>query len=98
MAENAIDLDEVKKVAKLARLAISDEEARSLQKDLSAILGYVQKLDELKTDEVEPTSHAVDLPTKFRPDEIKESIDTELALKNAPERLGDGFGVPKIIE
>jgi aspartyl-tRNA(Asn)/glutamyl-tRNA(Gln) amidotransferase subunit C len=93
-----IDEDRVRYVARLAHLSLSDAEVRRFAKDLSSILDWVRKLDELDTSSVEPTSHAVALPTKLRDDEVVESLGVERALANAPERLGDGFGVPKIIE
>ncbi len=93
-----IDDDRVRYVAKLARLSLSEDEVRGLAKDLSSILDWVKKLDELDTSAVETTAHAVELPTKVRPDEVVPSLAPERALANAPERLGDGFGVPKIIE
>jgi aspartyl-tRNA(Asn)/glutamyl-tRNA(Gln) amidotransferase subunit C len=93
-----IDDDRVRYVAKLARLSLSDDEVRGLAKDLTSILDWVKKLDELDTSNVEVTSHAVDLPTRLRDDVQRPSLTVEQALANAPERLGDGFGVPKIIE
>lgn len=93
-----IDDDRVRYVAKLARLSLSDDEVRGLAKDLSSILDWVKKLDELDTSDVEVTSHAVDLPTRLRDDVERPSLPVEQALRNAPERLGDGFGVPKILE
>ncbi len=90
--------DEIQKIARLARLKLDDSEVQSLTKDIESILTYVEKLDELDTSNVEPTSHAVELPTKYRADEVGEELPVEKALANAPERLGDGFGVPKIIE
>ncbi len=89
---------EVEHVAKLARLSLSPEESERMQRDLSSILGYVQKLGELDTKTVPATAHAVDLPTLLREDTPQQSLKVEKALHNAPERLGDGFGVPKIIE
>jgi len=93
-----IDDDRVRYVAKLARLSLSADEVRGLAKDLSSILDWVKKLDELDTSNVEVTSHAVDLPTRLRDDVERPSLPLEQALRNAPERLGDGFGVPKILE
>ena len=90
--------DEIQKIARLARLKLGEEEVHSLTADIESILTYVDKLDELDTSNVEPTSHAVELPTKYRTDEVGDELPVEKALANAPERLGDGFGVPKIIE
>lgn len=93
-----IDHEAVTKIARLSRLKLSEDEIKSLGADIEKILAYVEKLNELNTDGVEPTSHAVELPTKYRADEVGDELPVEKALANAPERLGDGFGVPKIIE
>ncbi len=90
--------EDVRRVAQLARLELSEKEVRTLGQELSGIIGYVQKLDELDTTDVEATSHAVALPSKFREDKTHVSMPTDLGLRGAPERLDDGFGVPKIIE
>ncbi len=90
--------EQVLHVAKLARLALSPAEVEAMERDLSAILGYVEKLAELDTKDVPPTAHAVELPARLRQDTPHQSLSKEAALKNAPERLGDGFGVPKVIE
>ena len=96
--EKTISNDEVCRVAHLARLVLTDEEQKSLRHDLARILNYVQKLEELDTQDVVATSHALLLPTVMREDIVGKGLGTELALREAPERLGDGFGVPKIIE
>ena len=85
-------------IAKLARLAVSDAEAYALSRDLASILTYVEKLSALDVTQVPATTHAVELATLLRADEPAPSLSTDLALRDAPERLGDGFGVPKIIE
>lgn len=93
-----IDRARVQQIATLARLQLSEAELDSLTGDLGRILEYVHKLNELDTSEVEPTTHAIDLPTYYRVDEAREGLSIERALAGAPERIGDGFGVPKIIE
>lgn len=98
MKPESITLEEVERVAKLSRLSLTPEEAKRFAGDMGAILVHVQKLKELDVTDVPPTAHAVDLPTLLRPDVVHEGLDIESALKNAPERIGDGFGVPKIIE
>lgn len=90
--------EDVLKIAKLARLAINDAEADALSRELASILTYVEKLSALDVSKVSATTHAVDLATLLRADEPVPSLAPELALRDAPERLGDGFGVPKIIE
>jgi len=98
MADEVIGLEETRHVAKLARIELTDDELGGLTRDLGNILTYVKKLDELETEDVEPTTHAVELDTKLRDDQSSDGLPVELGLRGAPERLGDGFGVPKIIE
>jgi aspartyl-tRNA(Asn)/glutamyl-tRNA(Gln) amidotransferase subunit C len=88
---------EVEHVAKLARLAVNDEEKESFARQLSEILDYVGKLNELDTSKVEPTSHVLDLGNVFRDDAIRESLSPSEALANAPDHDSDHFRVPKII-
>jgi len=89
--------EEVEHVAKLARLAVSEEEKEAFGRQLSEILTYVGKLNELDTSKVEPTSHVLDLSNVFRDDVIRESLPPSEALANAPDRDADHFRVPKII-
>ncbi len=96
--EAPIDRATVLHVAKLARLTVSDAEADALTRDMQSILAYVQKLDELDVKDVPATSHAVHLDTLLRPDDVRPSMPLEKVMSNSPERIGDGFGVPKIIE
>ena len=90
--------EDVKKVASLARLKVSDEELDSLAKDLRSIVGYVQVLNELNCDGVEPMVHAVEGQNVLRPDVLTVSLDRNLALSNAPRTDGEYFLVPAIIE
>jgi aspartyl-tRNA(Asn)/glutamyl-tRNA(Gln) amidotransferase subunit C len=90
--------DEVLHVAGLARLELSEHEIESLRQDLSSILTYVEKLSELDTSAVTPTSHVVAMRTPYREDEVTNAPDTEAALANAPRRDGAFFVVPAIIE
>lgn len=89
---------EVEHVATLARLKLDHEEISLFTGQMDAILSYVDKLSELNTDNIIPTSHAVPMENSFRPDEIRPSIGTENALANAPERVEGFFKVPKVIE
>jgi len=89
---------EVEHVAKLARLALKDEEAEQLTRQLSDILTYVEKLNELDTKDVEPTSHVLPVRNVLREDEVCGSIDRGKALVNAPDRTEEFFRVPKVIE
>ena len=90
--------EEVLHVAALARLDLDDSEVESLREDLSAILNYVEKLAELDTDAVEPTSHVVDARAPMREDVVTNHPDVEAALANAPKHDGESFLVPAIIE
>ncbi len=94
----AISKEEVERVAKLARLLVSEEEKDVLARQLSSILTYVGKLNELNTEGVEPLSHVIDIKNIFREDKTRESLSQDLALSNAPEKRDGFFRVPKIIE
>ena len=94
----AITREEVLHVARLARLAMSDDESDRLGGQLSAILDYVKQLDRLDTRDVVPTSHAIETGTPFRDDVVEPFGDKEALLANAPDRLNDCFRVPRIIE
>jgi aspartyl-tRNA(Asn)/glutamyl-tRNA(Gln) amidotransferase subunit C len=93
-----ISREEVEYVAHLARIELGPEEAEKFTDQLGQILGYFEKLGELDTSEVEPTRHAIAITNAFREDEVKESYDSDTALKNAPDKDGSFFKVPKIIE
>ena len=93
-----IDKAQVKKVAKLARLDLSETELENFTTQLSAILDYVAKMNELDTENVEPLAHCLPISNVFREDKIKESLGTEKALANAPERDNEFFKVPKILD
>jgi len=93
-----IDKKTVEYIAKLARLALSEEEKKEFAGQLDKILAYIDKLSELDTGNVQPTSHAVPLKNVFREDEVKESLGQEEALSNAPEKDRGHFRVPRIIE
>ena len=98
MDEKRITIDQVRHVARLARLELSPDEEQSLQSDLSAILAYVDKLNQLNTEEVEPTAQVGEPGTPMRDDEITNRPAPEEMLANAPARSRDFFKVPKIIE
>ena len=93
-----ISQKDVEHVARLARLTVAPEELQTLTEQMDAILGYVDKLNELDTEGVEPMAHAVPMSNAFREDENTPAIGIGRALQNAPA-TGDGcFTVPKIIE
>ena len=89
---------EVEHVARLARLALQDDELDSLTGQMDAILGYVEQLNELNTEGIIPTAHAVPMENAFREDRVKPSIGIEKALQNAPAAAESAFKVPKVIE
>ncbi len=93
-----IDRKEVEHVAQLARLKFDDEQIEMLLKQMNSILDYFDKLQELDTGDIEPTSHAVAVNNVFRDDKVEESPDKELLLKNAPSQEKGCFKVPKVIE
>jgi len=98
MDEKRITIDQVRHVARLARLELSPAEEQSLQSDLSAILAYVDKLNQLNTEEVKPTAQVGEPGTPMREDEITNRPAPEEMLANAPARSRNFFKVPKIIE
>jgi aspartyl-tRNA(Asn)/glutamyl-tRNA(Gln) amidotransferase subunit C len=89
-----IDREQVLHVAKLARLSFSDEEVDRLAPELSKIVEYVEQMDRLDLDGVEPTSHVVELQNVLREDVPRESLPKERALEQAPDATADGFRVP----
>jgi aspartyl-tRNA(Asn)/glutamyl-tRNA(Gln) amidotransferase subunit C len=93
-----IDQSQVRKVAKLSRLDLSEEEIEEFTGQLSAILDYVAKMNELDTTGIEPLAHCLPISNVFREDVAKESLGTEKTLANAPQRDGEFFKVPKILE
>ena len=93
-----IDGEQVRKVAKLARLELTDAEVQEFTGQLGAILGYVDKLSELDTTDVEPLAHCLPISNVFRKDEVRDSLGTERVLANAPQRDGSFFKVPKILD
>ncbi len=92
-----IDRAEVRRVAALAHLALSEDEEQRLAGELSQILSYVEKLRELDTEGVEPTA-AVAARAAFREDEPRPSLPPERAIANAPASVGTAIAVPKILD
>jgi aspartyl-tRNA(Asn)/glutamyl-tRNA(Gln) amidotransferase subunit C len=93
-----ISVADVEHVARLARLELSEEEKNLFAVQMGAILGYVEKLKELNTEGILPTSHAVPMENAFREDVACPSIGIERALANAPDRADSFYRVPKVIE
>ena len=94
----SLSLEDVAKVAKLARLELGADDLARMQTQLSAILDYVDQLNELNTDGVEPLAHPLPIENVFRPDEPIPSLPPDAALANAPNRVGDYFGVPAVFD
>lgn len=94
----AISKEQVKHVANLARLELSDEEVDKMADQLGDIINYAELLNELDTDNVEPTTHVLDLKNVMRKDEPKEWVKKEDILKNAPDQQDGQFRVPSILE
>ena len=90
--------EEVQHVARLARLHLTDDELERMREQLDAILAYIDKLRELDVEGVAPTSHAVPLVDVMRDDALAPCLPQEEALANAPDRAGEFFRVPRIIE
>ena len=96
--DKKIDKSQVKKVAKLARLDLSEAEIEEFAGQLNAIIDYVERMNKLNTQGVEPMAHCLPVSNVFRDDVIKESLGTEKTLANAPQSDGPFFKVPKILE
>ena len=89
---------DIKYVANLARIRLSEEEIENFKKQFADILSYIEKLKEVDTSRVSPTSHILPVKNIFREDRVGESLPAEKALNNAPAKSGDLFKVPKIVE
>jgi aspartyl-tRNA(Asn)/glutamyl-tRNA(Gln) amidotransferase subunit C len=89
-----IDREQVLHVARLARLKLSEDEVERMSGELSTILDHIEKIGELDLDEVEPTSHVVQVENVLRPDEPRDSWPRDRMLSEAPDASDDGFSVP----
>ncbi|MDQ0215783.1 aspartyl-tRNA(Asn)/glutamyl-tRNA(Gln) amidotransferase subunit C [Oikeobacillus pervagus] len=93
-----ISTEQVKHVANLARLAITEEEAEKFTNHLDAIITFAEQLNELDTSNVKPTSHVLDIKNVLREDKAEKGLPREEVLKNAPDHLDGQVRVPSIIE
>jgi aspartyl-tRNA(Asn)/glutamyl-tRNA(Gln) amidotransferase subunit C len=93
-----IERKDVEHVARLTRLALTDAELERMREQLNSILAHLDTLRAVPTEGVEPTSHAVDLVNVMREDEVGPCLSQDNALANAPDRSGEFFRVPRIIE
>ncbi len=92
-----VDID-IRYVAHLARLALTPDEEKRLSSQLSQILSYIEKLNQVDVSKVEPTAHAIPLLNVTRPDQPRPSLPNAVALRNAPAQANGLFLVPKIVE
>lgn len=92
-----ISKQEVEHVANLARLNLSENELETMTGQLDNILSYVDKLEQLDTSDVQPTTHVFSVSNAFRDDEVVESLPQDEAVKNGPQQNGEFFQVPRII-
>jgi aspartyl-tRNA(Asn)/glutamyl-tRNA(Gln) amidotransferase subunit C len=97
MSEQRISLDQVRHVAKLARLDLTDAQVRKYARQLESILDYVAKIGQIDMTGIEPMAHVLPLQNVLREDVVEPSLSVEDVLKNAPETDGPFFKVPKII-
>jgi len=93
-----MDLKTIKHIAKLSRISLEDEKAQKLATDLSSIFEFIEKLNKLNTENVEPLTSIAETKLKFRKDEIKSENIREKILKNSPSDNEDFFVVPKVVE
>ncbi len=93
-----IDQNQVRKVARLSRLELTEAEVEEFTGQLSAILDYMEKMNELDTTDAQPLAHCLPVSNCFREDVVKKSLGTEKTLANAPQRDGEFFKVPKILD
>ena len=94
----SVDTATVKRVARLARIAVSDEEAESLRGDLNAILGFVEQLNEVDVTGVAPMTAVIPMQMKMRDDVVTDGGIADKVVANAPEKADAFFAVPKVVE
>ena len=94
----AIDAATVKKVARLARIRVADAELEPLAGELSGILAWIEQLNEVNVDDVEPLSGGAQMALRQREDQLTDGDIAEKILANAPDRIGNFFAVPKVVE
>ena len=93
-----IDLKTIKHISKLSRISVDDEKAKKLEGDLNSIFEFIEKLNELKTEDIKPLTSIAETTLKFRSDEVKSKNIKNQILKNSPEYDEDFFVVPKVVE
>ena len=93
-----IDLKTIKHISKLSRISTDDEKAKKLAVDLNTIFDFIEKLNELNTDNVEPLTSVAEITLKLRNDEVKNENIRDQILKNSPDENEDFFVVPRVVE
>ena len=94
----SIDLKTIKHISKLSRISVKEKKAEKLAGDLNSIFEFIEKLNELKTENVEPLTSVAETTLKLRSDEVKSKNLREQIIKNSPQENEDYFVVPKVIE
>ena len=94
----SIDLKTIKHISKLSRISVDEKRAEKLADDMNSIFEFIEKLNELKTDDVKPLTSIAETTLKFRSDEIKSKNIRDQIINNSPEDNEDYFVVPKVIE
>ena len=94
----SIDLKTIKHISKLSRISVDEQKAEKLAGDLNSIFNFIEKLNELNIDNVEPLTSVAETTLKFRSDEVKNQNIREQIIKNSPEDNEDFFVVPKVVE
>ncbi len=89
---------EIEHIALLSRLKLTAEERERMTTQLNDIMRFFEQLGELDTSEVEPTSHVIPMHNVLRADEVRESLPADDVLEGAPQRAGDTFRVPRVVE
>ena len=95
---NSISVDEVRHVAELARLALTDERIETCRSDLEAILGHIETINSVSTEGVEPMAHAIDMTNRLSQDEVQPSLTIDDVLSNAPAVEDRYIAVPKVLD
>ena len=93
-----LDTNTINKIAKLARIKLSEEEAKDLLKDMNSILDWVEQLNEVNTDSIEPLANISSSILPQRKDEANDVNSSDEILKNSPDKLEGYFAVPKVVE
>ena len=94
----SIDLKTIKHISKLSRISVDDAKANKLAGDLNSIFDFIEKLNELNTDNIEPLTSVAETTLKLRADEVKSENIRDQILKNSPEENEDFFVVPRVVE